>query len=163
MANAVLIKLNQIGTLTETLDAVALATRLALRLRDLAPLGRDRGHHHRRPGGGRELPGRSRPGAPARSDRVAKYNQLLRIEEDLGGSAAFRGAGALAGGRRGDGLGPTAGSPAPATGRRRSHGARAGLSGQPAGTPATRRRAAAGWPRRRRARDAGRRRWPWPC
>ena len=47
--------------------------------------------------------GQIKTGAPARSDRVAKYNQLLRIEEELGDSAAYRGAAALAGagGRRG--------------------------------------------------------------
>jgi enolase len=42
--------------------------------------------------------GQIKTGAPARSDRVAKYNQLLRIEEQLGESAAFRGTNALAGG-----------------------------------------------------------------
>ena len=42
--------------------------------------------------------GQIKTGAPARSDRVAKYNQLLRIEEQLGESAALRGANALAGG-----------------------------------------------------------------
>ena len=46
--------------------------------------------------------GQMKSGAPCRSDRVAKYNQLLRIEEDLGGSAAFGGAEVLAA-RRGDG------------------------------------------------------------
>jgi enolase len=98
VANAVLIKLNQIGTLTETLDAVALASRHAYAsvishrsgetedttVADLAvALGT----------------GQIKTGAPARSDRVAKYNQLLRIEEDLGQSAAFLGKEALAGAR----------------------------------------------------------------
>ena len=47
--------------------------------------------------------GQIKTGAPARSDRVAKYNQLLRIEEELGDTAAYRGSAALAGagGRRG--------------------------------------------------------------
>ena len=45
--------------------------------------------------------GQIKSGAPARSDRVAKYNQLLRIEEDLGEDAAYRGAAALAGGAGG--------------------------------------------------------------
>jgi len=95
VANAVLIKLNQIGTLTETLEAVALASRSSYRavishrsgetedtsIADLAVAVNA---------------GQIKAGAPCRSDRVAKYNQLLRIEEDLGASAAFYGAGALA-------------------------------------------------------------------
>jgi len=100
VANAVLIKLNQIGTLTETLDAVSLAARHAYRsvishrsgetedttVADLAVAVSS---------------GQIKTGAPARSDRVAKYNQLLRIEEDLGESAGFLGAAALSGSRRG--------------------------------------------------------------
>ncbi len=96
VANAVLVKLNQIGTLTETLDAVALATRSAYRtvishrsgetedttIADLAVAVNA---------------GQIKAGAPCRSDRVAKYNQLLRIEEDLGGTAIFGGRDALAG------------------------------------------------------------------
>ncbi len=102
VANAVLIKLNQIGTLTETLDAVSLATRSAYgsvvshrsgetedtTVADLSvALGT----------------GQIKAGAPARSDRVAKYNQLLRIEEDLGESAQYLGGAALSGGRRNPG------------------------------------------------------------
>jgi len=101
VANSVLIKLNQIGTLTETLDAVALATRSAYTsvishrsgetedtvIADLAVATNA---------------GQIKSGAPARSDRVSKYNQLLRIEEDLGESAGFLGRAALAGGVRGD-------------------------------------------------------------
>ncbi len=102
VANAVLIKLNQIGTLSETLDAVALANRHAYAsvishrsgetedttVADLAvALGT----------------GQIKAGAPARSDRVAKYNQLLRIEEDLAESATFPGPDALAGRRGGRG------------------------------------------------------------
>jgi enolase len=102
VANAVLIKLNQIGTLTETLDAVALASRhgyasvISHRSGEtedttVADLAVATGT------------GQIKAGAPARSDRVAKYNQLLRIEEDLGESARFLGSGALAGSRRGHG------------------------------------------------------------
>ena len=97
VANAILVKLNQIGTLTETLETVALATRSSYRavishrsgetedttIADLAVAVNA---------------GQIKAGAPARSDRVAKYNQLLRIEEDLGASAAFPGRAALAGG-----------------------------------------------------------------
>ncbi len=96
VANAILVKLNQIGTLTETLETVALATRSSYRpvishrsgetedttIADLAVAVNA---------------GQIKTGAPARSDRVAKYNQLLRIEEDLGPSAAFVGGAALAG------------------------------------------------------------------
>ncbi len=98
VANSILIKLNQIGTLTETLDTIALATSAGYRsvishrsgetedttIADLAVAVNA---------------GQIKAGAPARSDRVAKYNQLLRIEEDLGSSASFPGLGALAGGR----------------------------------------------------------------
>ncbi len=102
VANAILIKLNQIGTLTETLDTVALANRSSYRpvishrsgetedttIADLAVALNA---------------GQIKTGAPARSDRVAKYNQLLRIEEDLAESATFPGRAALAG--RGSGHG----------------------------------------------------------
>ena len=95
-ANAILIKLNQIGTLTETLDTIDLANRSSYRpvishrsgetedttIADLAVAVNA---------------GQIKAGAPARSDRVAKYNQLLRIEEDLGQSATFPGRAALAG------------------------------------------------------------------
>ncbi len=94
-ANAILIKVNQIGTLTETLATMGLATRSAYRcvmshrsgetedttIADLAVATNC---------------GQIKTGAPARSDRVAKYNQLLRIEELLGESAAFMGGSALA-------------------------------------------------------------------
>jgi enolase 1/2/3 len=90
IANAILVKVNQIGTLTETLEAVELAHRSAYRvvishrsgetedttIADLAVATNC---------------GQIKAGAPARSDRVAKYNQLLRIEHDLGEAAAFRG------------------------------------------------------------------------
>jgi len=94
-ANSVLVKVNQIGTLTETLDTVGLAT--------------SRGYTSvmsHRSGESEDTTiadlavatncGQIKTGAPARSDRVAKYNQLLRIEADLGMSAAYLGARALA-------------------------------------------------------------------
>ena len=96
VANAILVKLNQIGTLTETLDTVALANG--------ASYGTVISH---RSGETEDTTiadlvvavnaGQLKAGAPARSDRVAKYNQLLRIEEDLGESAGFPGLAALAG------------------------------------------------------------------
>jgi enolase len=94
VANSVLVKVNQIGTLTETIEAVRLAhangytavmshrsgeTEDAT-IADLAvALGT----------------GQIKTGAPARSDRVAKYNQLLRIEEELGAKAVYPGWGAF--------------------------------------------------------------------
>jgi enolase len=95
VANSVLVKVNQIGTLSETLDTVDLATRHAYTsvmshrsgetedatIADLAVATNC---------------GQIKTGAPARSDRVAKYNQLLRIEEQLGDSARYRGRSALA-------------------------------------------------------------------
>jgi enolase len=94
LANAVLVKLNQVGTVTETLATVGLATRSSYGvvvshrsgetedtfIADLAVATNC---------------GQIKTGAPARSDRVAKYNQLLRIEEQLGEAAAFRGGAAL--------------------------------------------------------------------
>jgi len=98
VANSILVKVNQIGTLTETLEAVELATRHGYTsvmshrsgetedttIADLAVATNC---------------GQIKTGAPARSDRVAKYNQLLRIEEDLGEAAAYRGHDALVGDR----------------------------------------------------------------
>jgi enolase len=90
VANSILIKVNQIGTLTETLDAIKLA--------------RDGGYTaviSHRSGETEDVTiadlavatgcGQIKTGAPSRSDRVAKYNQLLRIEEQLGGDAEFPG------------------------------------------------------------------------
>jgi enolase len=93
-ANALLVKVNQIGSLTETIDAVDLAHRNGLRcmmshrsgetedttIADLAVATNC---------------GQIKTGAPARSDRVAKYNQLLRIEDELGDAARYAGAGAF--------------------------------------------------------------------
>ncbi|QIK62532.1 phosphopyruvate hydratase [Leucobacter viscericola] len=90
VANSILVKVNQIGTLTETFDAVQLAQRSGytavmshrsgetedVTIADLA-VATDCGQ--------------IKTGAPARSDRVAKYNQLLRIEEELGGAAKYAG------------------------------------------------------------------------
>ena len=95
VANSILVKVNQIGTLTQTLEAVELATRSGytsvmshrsgetedVTIADLAVATNC---------------GQIKTGAPARSDRVAKYNQLLRIEEHLGESAVYRGSAALA-------------------------------------------------------------------
>ncbi|WP_343952016.1 phosphopyruvate hydratase, partial [Tsukamurella spumae] len=89
-ANALLVKVNQIGTLTETLDAVALAHNNGYKsmmshrsgetedttIADLAVAVGS---------------GQIKTGAPARSERVAKYNQLLRIEEELGDAARYAG------------------------------------------------------------------------
>jgi len=94
VANAILIKVNQIGTLTETLDAIALAHRHGYRsvishrsgetedttIADLAVATNA---------------GQIKTGAPCRSDRVAKYNRLLRIEEELDNVASFPGAAAF--------------------------------------------------------------------
>ena len=96
IANSILVKVNQIGSLTETLEAVGLATRSGYTsvmshrsgetedatIADLAVAVNC---------------GQIKTGAPARSDRVAKYNQLLRIEQDLGEAAVYPGRGALAG------------------------------------------------------------------
>ncbi len=90
VANALLVKVNQIGTLSETLDAVALATGAGYRsmmshrsgetedttIADLAVALNC---------------GQIKTGAPARSERIAKYNQLLRIEEELGDASVFAG------------------------------------------------------------------------
>jgi len=90
IANAILIKVNQIGTLTETLEAIEMAKRAGYRsvishrsgetedstIADLAVATNA---------------GQIKTGSASRSDRIAKYNQLLRIEEELGDAAAFAG------------------------------------------------------------------------
>ncbi len=94
IANAVLIKLNQIGTLTETLEAIELATRSRYK----AVISHRSGETEDTTIADLAVAlncAQIKTGAPARSDRVAKYNQLLRIEEDLGSSARFRGGLAL--------------------------------------------------------------------
>ena len=94
VANALLVKVNQIGSLTETLDAVEEAHRSGYRtmtshrsgetedttIADLAVATNS---------------GQIKTGAPARTERVAKYNQLLRIEEELGDAAVYAGRGAF--------------------------------------------------------------------
>ena len=93
-ANSILIKVNQIGSLTETLEAVALANRSAY----TAVMSHRSGETEDTTIADLAVAtncGQIKTGAPARSDRVAKYNQLLRIEEDLGEAAAFWGADAL--------------------------------------------------------------------
>ncbi|MDZ7678465.1 MAG: phosphopyruvate hydratase [Acidimicrobiales bacterium] len=95
VANSILVKVNQIGTLTETLDTVALATRTGY----TAVMSHRSGETEDATIADLAVAtncGQIKTGAPARSDRVAKYNQLLRIEEDLGESAAFWGRAALA-------------------------------------------------------------------
>ena len=90
MANSILVKVNQIGTLTETLEAITIA--------------RDAGYTavmSHRSGETEDTTiadlavatgvGQIKTGAPSRSDRVAKYNQLLRIEEELGERRSTRG------------------------------------------------------------------------
>jgi enolase len=96
IANAVLVKVNQIGTLSETLDTMAVAARAGYRSvvshrsgetedTTIADLAVATGC------------GQLKAGAPARSERVAKYNQLLRIEEELGETAAYAGQAAFGG------------------------------------------------------------------
>jgi enolase len=96
VANSILVKLNQIGTLTETLDTVRMAN-----------LNRYSVVISHRSGETEDVTiadvavatnaGQIKTGAPARSDRVAKYNQLLRIEEQLGDQARFLGSASLSG------------------------------------------------------------------
>jgi enolase 1/2/3 len=93
-ANALLVKVNQIGTLTETLDAVALAQRSGFR----AMLSHRSGETEDTTIADLAVAtdcGQIKTGAPARSDRVAKYNQLLRIEEELDDAAVYAGKGAF--------------------------------------------------------------------
>jgi enolase len=94
-ANSILVKVNQIGSLTETLDTVSLATQHAY----TAVMSHRSGETEDATIADLAVAtncGQIKTGAPARSDRVAKYNQLLRIEEELGEAAAFRGRAALA-------------------------------------------------------------------
>ncbi|MDQ3305397.1 MAG: phosphopyruvate hydratase [Actinomycetota bacterium] len=94
VANAILVKPNQVGTLTETLDTVALAVRSGY----TAVLSHRSGETEDTTVADLAVAtdcGQIKTGAPARSDRVAKYNRLLRIEDDLGEAAAYRGGAAL--------------------------------------------------------------------
>ena len=90
VANSILIKLNQIGTLTETLDTIALAREAGYR----AVISHRSGETEDTFIADLVVAtgvGQIKTGAPARSERVAKYNQLLRIEEELGGRARYAG------------------------------------------------------------------------
>jgi enolase len=94
VANSILVKVNQIGTLTETLETVSMANRASY----TAVMSHRSGETEDTTIADLAVAtdcGQIKTGAPARSDRVAKYNQLLRIEEDLGSSAAFLGRAAL--------------------------------------------------------------------
>lgn len=89
-ANSILIKVNQIGTLTETLDAVALAHRSGY----TSVMSHRSGETEDTTIADLSVAtdcGQIKTGAPARSERVAKYNQLLRIEEELAGAAVYAG------------------------------------------------------------------------
>jgi enolase len=95
IANAVLIKVNQIGTLTEALDAVEMAQRAGYR----AVLSHRSGETEDATIADIAVAtncGQIKTGSLARSDRLAKYNQLIRIEEDLDGCGVYPGAAALA-------------------------------------------------------------------
>jgi enolase len=95
VASSILVKVNQIGTLTETLETVALATRSSY----TAVMSHRSGETEDTTIADLAVAtgcGQIKTGAPARSDRVAKYNQLLRIEEELGEAAAYLGRKALA-------------------------------------------------------------------
>jgi len=92
-ANSILVKVNQIGTLTETLDAVSLAQRSGY----TAVMSHRSGETEDTTIADLAVAlntGQIKTGAPARSERVAKYNQLLRIEEELGDAAVYAGASA---------------------------------------------------------------------
>ena len=90
IGNSILIKLNQIGTLTETLDAISMANRAGY----TAIVSHRSGETEDTTIADISVAvnaGQIKTGAPSRSDRVTKYNQLLRIEEELGSSAQFPG------------------------------------------------------------------------
>ena len=93
-ANALLVKVNQIGTITETLDAVSLAHRSGLACMISHRSGEPEDTTIADLVVGINC-GQIKSGAPARSERVAKYNQLLRIEEVLDDAATYAGAGAF--------------------------------------------------------------------
>ena len=99
VANSILVKVNQIGSLSETLDTMALASRA----RYTAVMSHRSGETEDATIADLAVAtncGQIKTGAPARSDRVAKYNQLLRIEEDLGEGAEYLGGRALAAGAK---------------------------------------------------------------
>src|SRR5690606_7308390 len=95
VANSILVKVNQIGTLTETLEAVGMAHRAGY----TAVISHRSGETEDTTIADLAVAvnaGQIKTGAPSRSDRVAKYNQLLRIEEELGAAARYPGRAALA-------------------------------------------------------------------
>jgi enolase len=96
-ANAILIKLNQIGTLTETLETIRMAREagFASVVSHRSGETEDTSIADLAVGTGC---GQIKSGSVSRSDRVAKYNRLLRIEEELGADARFAGRSKLAGG-----------------------------------------------------------------
>ena len=90
VANSILIKVNQIGSLTETLDAIQMANRAGY----TAVVSHRSGETEDTTIADISVAlnaGQIKTGAPSRTDRVAKYNQLLRIEEELGESAIYLG------------------------------------------------------------------------
>lgn len=92
IANAILIKLNQIGTITETLDAIEMAKRAGY----TAVISHRSGESEDATIADVAVAvnaGQIKTGAPARTDRIAKYNQLLRIEDILGSTAQYKGEG----------------------------------------------------------------------
>lgn len=94
VGNSILIKVNQIGTLTETLNSIEMAQRAGY----TAVVSHRSGETEDTTIADLVVAvnaGQIKTGAPARSERVAKYNQLLRIEEELGSMAEYRGAGAF--------------------------------------------------------------------
>jgi enolase len=99
VANSILVKVNQIGTLTETLDTMQLASRAGY----TAVMSHRSGETEDATIADLAVAtncGQIKTGAPARSDRVAKYNQLLRIEGELGNAAEYLGGRAMEGGAR---------------------------------------------------------------
>ena len=92
--NALLVKLNQIGTLTETIEAVELCQRAGWRAVTSHRSGETEDTTVADLAVGLNM-GQIKTGAPARSDRVAKYNQLLRIESELAEAARYAGWSAL--------------------------------------------------------------------
>jgi enolase len=94
IANALLVKVNQIGTITETLDAIAVATNAGYRCVSSHRSGETEDSTIADLAVGTAA-GQIKTGSASRSDRVAKYNQLLRIEEELGTRATYAGRSAI--------------------------------------------------------------------
>ena len=94
IGNALLVKVNQIGTITETLDAMAIATNAGYRCVSSHRSGETEDSTIADLAVGTAA-GQIKTGSASRSDRVAKYNQLLRIEEELGSDAKYAGRSAI--------------------------------------------------------------------